>query len=322
MVRKRTVINVNLYMLCQTKLRFYLTDRTRDFIILAIAFDKGVSIMSKEKILTVQDISCVGQCSLTVALPVISACGIETCVLPTAVLSTHTAFKPGWTFRDLTCDIQPISEHWSKENITFKAIYTGYLGSREQVDLILKLIDRHLEKDGATIVDPAMADGGVLYKGFPEDFPKDMARLCAVADVILPNITEACLMTGTAFRTEYDEKYILDLLSKLSELGCKKVVLTGVSFDPKKLGVAVYDCKNKKVEYYFNDKLPRMSHGTGDVYASAFVGAYMNGKSVYESASIAADFTVRTIEATMDDESHWYGVKFEKELPYLIERLK
>ena len=277
--------------------------------------------MSKEKILTVQDISCVGQCSLTVALPVISACGIETCVLPTAVLSTHTAFKAGWTFRDLTCDIEPISEHWSKENITFKAIYTGYLGSREQVDLILKLIDRHLEKDGAAIVDPAMADGGKLYAGFPQDFPKDMARLCSVADVILPNITEACLMTDSEFRTEYDEEYISTLLKKLAKLGCKKVVLTGVSFDHSKLGVAVYDCSSEKTEYYFTDKLPRMSHGTGDVYASAFVGAYMNGKSVYDSAALAADFTVKTIEATMDDKDHWYGVKFEKVLGYLIERL-
>ncbi len=279
-------------------------------------------LMSKEKILTVQDISCVGQCSLTVALPIISACGIETCVLPTAVLSTHTAFRPGWTFRDLTGDIEPISAHWQKENITFKAIYTGYLGSREQVDLILKIIERHLEKDGVTIVDPAMADGGVLYKGFPDDFPKDMARLCAVADVILPNITEACLMTDSEFRTEYDEQYILTLLGKLAKLGCKQVVLTGVTFDPKKLGVAVYDCASGEVSYYFNDKLPRMSHGTGDVYASAFVGAYMNGKSVYDSAALAADYTVRTIMATMDDDSHWYGVKFEKELPYLINRLQ
>ncbi len=278
--------------------------------------------MSKEKILTVQDISCVGQCSLTVALPIISACGIETCVLPTAVLSTHTAFRPGWTFRDLTCDIEPISEHWQSENIKFKAIYTGYLGSREQVDLILKLTERHLEKDGAVIVDPAMADGGVLYKGFPQDFPKDMARLCAVADVILPNITEACLMTDSEFRTEYDEDYIAALLGKLAKLGCKRVVLTGVSFEPSKLGVAVYDCNTRKTEYYFNEKLPRMSHGTGDVYASAFVGAYMNGKSVYDSAALAADFTVKTIEATMDDADHWYGVKFEKEIPYLIGRLK
>ncbi len=278
--------------------------------------------MSKEKILTVQDISCVGQCSLTVALPVISACGIETCVLPTAVLSTHTAFKAGWTFRDLTCDIEPISEHWSKENITFKAIYTGYLGSREQVDLILKLIERHLEKGGAAIVDPAMADGGKLYAGFPADFPDDMARLCAKADIILPNITEASLMTDSEFKSEYDEEYILNLLSKLAKLGCKKIVLTGVSFDPNKLGVAVYDCASGNTQYYFNDKLPRMSHGTGDVYASAFVGAYMNGKSVYDSAALAADFTVRTIMATMDDNDHWYGVKFEKELGYLIDRLK
>lgn len=171
--------------------------------------------MSKEKILTVQDISCVGQCSLTVALPIILACGIETCVLPTAVLSTHTAFKGNFTFRDLTCDIEPISKHWTAENITFRAIYTGYLGSRQQVDLILSVAERHLEKDGVLIVDPAMADGGILYKGFDDSFPKEMARLCSKADVILPNITEACLMTDSEYKTNYDRDYISSLLRKL-----------------------------------------------------------------------------------------------------------
>lgn len=277
--------------------------------------------MSKEKILTVQDISCVGQCSLTVALPIISACGIETCVLPTAVLSTHTAFKSNFTFRDLTCDIEPISKHWTAENITFRAIYTGYLGSKQQVDLILSVAEKHLEKDGVLIVDPAMADGGILYKGFDESFPKEMARLCSKADVILPNITEACLMTGSEYKTNYDRDYISSLLRKLSSLGCKHVVLTGVSFDNDSLGVAVYDCSKDKCEYYFTQKRPRMSHGTGDVYASAFTGAYMRGKTLLESASIAADYTAMCIDATMGDNDHWYGVKFEKVLGYLIQKL-
>lgn len=185
-----------------------------EFIITLTEKISGV-IMSKEKILTVQDISCVGQCSLTVALPIISACGIETCVLPTAVLSTHTAFKGNFTFRDLTCDIEPISKHWTAENITFRAIYTGYLGSRQQVDLILSVAERHLEKDGVLIVDPAMADGGILYKGFDDSFPKEMARLCSKTDVILPNITEACLMTDSEYKTNYDRDHISSLLRKL-----------------------------------------------------------------------------------------------------------
>lgn len=277
--------------------------------------------MKDPKVLTIQDLSCYGQCSLTVALPIISACGIETAVIPTAVLSTHTAFKAGWTFRDLTDDIAPISAHWQKEGLKFDCIYTGYLGSPRQVDLILDAIGKHLAGDGCVVVDPAMADGGKLYAGFAPDFPSHMARLCSAADIILPNITEACLMTGKEFKTEYDQGYIEDLLAALSKLGCRHVVLTGVSFDPEKLGVAVHDCKSGETLYYFNAKLPRMSHGTGDVYASSFVGALMRGMTIFDSAALAADYTVETIRLTMDDDSHWYGVKFEKALPMLIGRI-
>ena len=245
--------------------------------------------MKDPKVLTIQDLSCYGQCSLTVALPIISACGIETAVIPTAVLSTHTAFKAGWTFRDLTDDIAPISAHWQKEGLKFDCIYTGYLGSPRQVDLILDAIGKHLAGDGYVVVDPAMADGGKLYAGFAPDFPSHMARLCSAADIILPNITEACLMTGKEFKTEYDQGYIEDLLAALSKLGCRHVVLTGVSFDPEKLGVAVHDCKSGETLYYFNAKLPRMSHGTGDVYASSFVGALMRGMNIFDSAALAAD---------------------------------
>lgn len=277
--------------------------------------------MKDPKVLTIQDLSCYGQCSLTVALPIISACGLETAVIPTAVLSTHTAFKAGWTFRDLTDDIAPVSDHWVKEGLKFDCIYTGYLGSPRQVDLILSVIDRHLTQNGTVVVDPAMADGGKLYAGFAPDFPSHMARLCAAADVILPNITEACLMTGAEFRTEYDAAYIEDLLARLDKLGCRHVVLTGVSFSSDKLGVAVHDCSDGKTEYYFNDKLPRMSHGTGDVYASSFVGAFVRGMNILDSAALAADYTVETIRLTMDDDSHWYGVKFEKAIPMLPERI-
>lgn len=278
--------------------------------------------MTDKKVLTIQDISCVGQCSLTVALPIISACGIETCILPSAVLSTHTGGFTGYTFRDLTEDIPAIAAHWQKENIKFDAVYTGYLGSTKQIDYSIDIMEKLLSDDGVRIVDPAMADNGKLYYGFDDEFVKAMARLCGKADIILPNITEACFMVGAEYKQSgYDESYITDLLAKLGELGAKVVVLTGVTYSEDKLGIAIYDTAAKSVNYYFHEKLNVSSHGTGDVYASAFCGAVTQGKSIYDSAKLAADFTVDSIKKTIGDDTHWYGVKFEKSLPMLVQEL-
>ena len=279
-------------------------------------------IMTDKKVLTIQDISCVGQCSLTVALPIISACGIETCILPSAVLSTHTGGFTGYTFRDLTDDIPAIAAHWQKENIKFDSVYTGYLGSTKQIDYSIDIMEKLLCDDGVRIVDPAMADNGKLYYGFDDEFVKAMARLCGKADIILPNITEACFMVGAEYKQSgYDESYITDLLAKLGDLGAKVVVLTGVTYSEDKLGIAIYDTAAKSVNYYFHEKLNVSSHGTGDVYASAFCGAVTQGKSIYDSAKLAADFTVDSIKKTIGDDTHWYGVKFEKSLPMLVQEL-
>lgn len=273
--------------------------------------------MPYKRVLTIQDISCVGQCSLTVALPVLSACGIETAILPSAVLSTHTSGFTGYTFRDLTEDMPGIKAHWAKEGIKFEAIYTGYLGSEEQIDYITEIFDETLTDTGIKIVDPAMADNGNLYPGFDADFVKAMAKLCGKSDYILPNITEACFLTGVEYKTEYDREYIDLLISKLIDIGCKNVVLTGVSYKNGRTGVVVFE--NGEYAYYEHDCLPRNCHGTGDVYASAFVGATIRGKSAYEAAKIAADYTVECIKETVDDKDHWYGVKFEPVLKKLIE---
>lgn len=279
-------------------------------------------IMTDKKVLTIQDISCVGQCSLTVALPIISACGIETCILPSAVLSTHTGGFTGYTFRDLTDDIPAIAAHWQKENIKFDSVYTGYLGSTKQIDYSIDIMEKLLCDDGVRIVDPAMADNGKLYYGFDDEFVKAMARLCGKADIILPNITEACFMVGAEYKQSgYDESYITDLMAKLGDLGAKVVVLTGVTYSEDKLGIAIYDTAAKSVNYYFHEKLNVSSHGTGDVYASAFCGAVTQGKSIYDSAKLAADFTVDSIKKTIGDDTHWYGVKFEKSLPMLVQEL-
>ncbi len=275
--------------------------------------------MSYSKIFTIQDISCVGQCSLTVALPIISACGIETCVLPSAVLSTHTAGFSGYTFRDLTEDMPAIKDHWVKEGIAFDAIYTGYLGSTKQIDYVRDIFGAVGTKNCIKIVDPAMADNGNLYPGFDAAFVEAMKGLCGVADYVVPNITEACFLTGVEYRTEYDRAYVDLLLEKLVALGCKNVIFTGISYAPDKTGVVVYE--DGKYSYYEHAKLSNSCHGTGDVYASAFVGALVRGKSAYDAAKIAADYTVECIKATAEEENHWYGAKFEPVIPKLIAAL-
>ncbi len=265
--------------------------------------------MSYKRVLTIQDISCVGQCSLTVALPVLSSCGVETAILPSAVLSTHTGGFKGYTFRDLTDDMMPIAEHWQKENILFDTVYSGYLGSARQINHVLEITERLLKKDGYSIVDPAMADNGKLYYGFDLAFVQEMKKLVFASDICLPNITEACFLTETEYREEYDEDYTDGILKKLSAAGAKTIVLTGLSYDDETTGVLILE--NGVKSYYRHKKIDRKYHGTGDIYSSAFTGALNRGKSVYESARIAADFVVKCIENTITDDSHWYGVKFE-----------
>lgn len=276
-----------------------------------------------KRVVTIQDISCIGKCSITVALPIISAAGIETAILPTAVLSTHTAFE-NFTFLDLTDEIQPIADCWAKEGFEFDAIYTGYLGSIRQIGVVSDFIDRFKTEDNVVFIDPAMADNGSLYKGFDKAYVKEMAKLCAKADVIVPNITEAAFMLDEEYIAEgYSEDYVKKLLVKLCGFGCKKAILTGVSFDSKKLGIMMYDSEKKEFYSYFSEKIPYMSHGTGDVFASACIGAVVRGCDVHTAAAIAADYTAECIRLNYNDKnSSWYGVDFETKIPYLIQRLE
>ena len=275
-----------------------------------------------KRIITVQDISCVGKCSLTVALPVISAMGVEACVLPTAVLSTHTAFK-GFTFRDLTGDITAITQHWQQEKVGFDAIYTGYLGSLEQINLMHQLIKDFGGGSTRVIVDPCMADNGSLYSGFTPDFAKAMAGLCSQADVIVPNLTEASFLLGQPYvASGYTKEYIEGLVQKLAGLGARRVVLKGVSFDEKKIGIASYDSDSQKTIWYFHEKMPQNFHGTGDIFASVLTGALVRGFSLDKACRLAADFVVEAIKTTLSHKDYnWYGVDFESALPFLISQL-
>lgn len=272
-----------------------------------------------KKILTVQDISCVGQCSITVALPIISACSHECCILPSAILSTHTGGFNGFTFKDLSDEIPKVIGHWAKENIKFDAVYTGYLGNSSHADYVLDIANRLKADGGKLIVDPAMADNGKLYYGFDDEYVESIRKLCGGADIILPNLTEACLLVGEEYPEEYGEAFISSLLVKLSDSFSCAVVLTGVSFDADSTGVKIFEAGRES--YYKHKKIPQSFHGTGDVYAASFVGAYLQGKELFEAAKIAADITVKAIENTLADKSHWYGVKFETALPELITKL-
>ena len=274
------------------------------------------------KILTIQDISCYGQCSITVALPIISAFGIETAVLPSAVLSTHTSGFTGYAVRDLTEDLPAILKHWEKEGIYFDAIYTGFIGSVEQFEYIKDIIDSRLKPDGLVFVDPAMADQGEFYNGFDQDFADRMGELCKIGDYILPNTTEACYLLHKEWKEEFTRDEMLEMANELSAFTKRHVILKGDTNENDKLGMIILDKNEAEAEIVYNDRINKMSHGTGDVFASSFVGATLVGKSPSSAAKIAGELTKNALKETIDDPTHTYGVKFERVIPQIYELLE
>ena len=272
-----------------------------------------------KRIASIQDISCLGRCSLTVALPVISAMGVECAIVPTAVLSAHTAF-PGFVSRDLSDQLPAIAAHWQAQHVHFDALYTGYIASRPQVRQVLDFFDTVKSPDTMILVDPAMADHGRLYAGFGPDFPSAMAEVVARADVAMPNLTEACLLTGIPYREDIDESFARELLQGVAALGAKRVVLTGVSFTPDKLGAMGYDGAEGRYFTCLDRRQRGVYHGTGDIFAATVVGGMMRGLSLEEAASLAVRFTLACIDVTArDPQADWYGVEFEKALPLLCD---
>lgn len=292
-----------------------------------------------KRVLTVQDISCVGKCSLTAAIPVISAMGIEVCPLPTAILSNHTAFS-SFSFLDLTDKIPEILNEWKKQGFHFDAIYTGYLGSIKQIDLVHKILDEFAQNDTLVVIDPCMADNGKLYTGFSQDFVKQMAKLCGRANVILPNMTEACFLVNQDYDIfTHTNESITKLMEKLLSLGANHVVLKGVDFSSDKIGVAYYSQKNNNdsrnligksiiensiddMKIYFHHRYDENFHGTGDLFASVVTGALVLKKDIKEAVEIACDFIQESIEWTLSNPNYnWYGVEFESALKNLPQRL-
>lgn len=277
---------------------------------------------NQKRLIAINDISGFGKCSLTVALPIISAAGVETVCMPTAVLSTHTGGFTGYTYRDLTCDMPAMGEHWKTIDIRPDAIYSGFLGSFEQIDIVKKLAKDFKRDDNLFIADPCMADHGKMYTVFDMKFAKAMTSLCAMADIILPNITEACFMVDEeVIEGVQTQEYIEGLLNKLLDMGAKNVILTGVSFDEASLGAACMG-QDRVPHYYFEEKLSGTYHGTGDVFASSFCGALLNGFSLHEAMGIAVRYVCDCIKRTQTmDRPIRYGVDFERGIPFYLKEL-
>lgn len=281
-------------------------------------------MIRQKRLLAVHDISAVGKCSLTVVLPILSAAGIEVSVLPTAVLSTHTGGFTGYTFRDLTADIRPMMAHWAALDIRFDAIYTGYLGSFDQLRLMHELFDGFARPETLLAVDPVMADNGALYASFSRDFPVGMAGLCARAQLITPNMTEAALLLGRPYRPgPYEKEYVEDVLRALSALGPRRVVLTGIHLDERTMGAAALDETTGSVQYAFSPRVEGVFHGTGDVFASALLGGVLRGLTLGDALGIAVDFVYRCAWVTKQAGTDLrYGVNFESNLPGYIRALE
>ncbi len=254
---------------------------------------------------------------MTVAMPILCACGHETCILPTAVLSTHTGGFGKPAVVHLEGALEGMWRHWQENAITFDAIYTGYLGSIGAVEAASEIADALLAPGGKLIVDPAMADHGKRYSGLSEEYAAAMGKLCEKADILLPNVTEAAMLTGQEYREELTPDYIHGLLRDLPQ---KVVVLTGVGYEPGMTGVAVRE--GEAFCHISHPKADRSFHGTGDAFAAAFVGALMKDKTISHAARIAADYVYHCIEVTMEAPAHWYGIRFEAVLDTLIERIQ
>lgn len=262
------------------------------------------------RILAINDISCVGKCSLTVALPVLSACGATVDILPTALLSTHTGGFTGYTFLNLDDEMRKICDHWESLGLKYDVIYSGYLGSRAQIEFVRETKKRFLKEGGKFIVDPVLGDNFTFYKGFDAAFAGEMKSLCAEADYILPNETESFLLTGTR-----------DFSKALSDLAkiCPHPIITGA------------DAEDGYYLYYFDGgekrlplkKVPGSFHGAGDVFASAFAGCIGGGLPLERALSLSAEFSYRAIVRTEREvPDRKYGLNYERELYILTEAFK
>lgn len=274
-----------------------------------------------KRIVTIQDISCFGRCSQTVAIPIISALGIETIPLPTAVLSTHTGEFNGYTFLPLCDEVRKITEHWKKEQLKFDAIYIGYIGSKSQAEFLIDFIDDFADENTIVYLDPAMADNAKLYSGLDDEYVDIIRRLCANADIISPNIYEAMFLVNGECHKDYTDEDVEYIEKSITAL-CPKVIITGVHKNDEIMTIGIDTTKNSR-QIKKNKIINGMFYGTGDIFSSVFIGCYIKGHGFYESISIADEFINDCIKSTLPEkEKYWYGINFEEHISSLAEYAK
>ncbi len=271
----------------------------------------------------IHDLSGLGKCSLTVALPVLSACGVETSVLPTAVLSTHTGGFTGFVYKDLTEELLPMARHWKRENASFSALYSGFLGSAEQIGIVEEIFEMFRSPDTFVMVDPVMGDGGKLYQTYTPKMADGMIRLCRKADIVVPNFTEACRILNIEYDPgPYKKEQVREILENLCKLGLSKAVLTGVFFEEKELGAAWFDSASGEFGVCMQSRIEGYYHGTGDLFSSTLLGGLLNDLSLERACALAVEFTHRAIVTTHDHSKDYrFGPKFEPHLPWLSNTL-
>lgn len=274
------------------------------------------------RILAINDISCVGKCSLTVALPIISACGVTCDILPTAILSTHTGGFTGYTFRDLSEDIPAILDHWKSLELRYDIIISGYLGSIAQIDMVKGVKDSFLRPGGTMIVDPVMGDNGKLYAHFDDAYVEEMKGLCHKADILVPNLTEACYLTGIPYSEAIKGNYaavwqaLKSLCPRPSVTGCDEKI------GGKMMSTVYYSDDAGNMKTYSTEKIEGAFHGAGDVYSSALAGALARGADMDTAVRLSAEFTTASIRQTKKDGTPArYGLNSESQMLSFLEAL-
>lgn len=266
--------------------------------------------MSTPRIAAIHDLSCFGRCSLTIALPVLSAMGCQCCPLPTALLSAHTGF-PGNTFLDLTVEMGRIAEHWAAMDLQFDAIYSGFLGSADQVDTVARFFDTFKKSDTAVIVDPVMGDHGTAYRTCTPELCRGMRVLAENSDVITPNLTEAALLLDRPYE-EIRQSDAYEVVRRLSVGGRRSVVLTGYSSELGQTGALCFDRDSGESKAVQTPREPQDFSGTGDLFASVLAGGVAKGVPLFQAAQAAADFVRDCIARTLAEGlTEQDGVDFE-----------
>lgn len=270
----------------------------------------------QKRIAVINDVTGFGRCSVAVALPIISAMKIQCCPLPTAILSAHTAF-PNFFLKDFTPYMEQYMEHWKSQHLEFEGITTGFLSSKEQISQVIHFFELFKSEKNLVLVDPVMGDYGKLYTSYTEEMCNEMKKIVPYADILTPNLTEACRLLDIPYHeADLSDSGLLDICERLSHMGPDKIVITGLQCE-NKITNFLYE-KGKEPEKIVVDKIGKDRSGTGDVFTSVVFADIINGNDFHSAVQKAVDFINKSIQFTEElDTPEYYGLCFEEFLTEL-----